>query len=178
MADDRARWRKLAVSKALLAGLVFAAPASAEAAAGERILVFGFELVDTSGEEAGQDHGPRLRSASELLVSRMREAGLDVSGPLDPRPDGTFIRSCNGCEAAIASEAGADIAATGTVRKVSTLILSITIALRDAATGDAVSWTADIRGDNERSWLRGVDWLADHRVLPHFAEAAGGDPGP
>lgn len=177
MLDDRAGWRGpaasiAALSRVLLASLVLALPARAEAAAGERILVFGFELMDTSGEATKPDHGPWLRSASELLVSRMREAGLDVAGPVGPHAGSVPIRSCNGCEADIARQAGADIAATGTIHKVSTLILSITIALRDIGTGEAVSWTADIRGDNEQAWLRGVDWLAEHRALPHFDGSA------
>lgn len=160
----------------VVAFLAAAWPAAA-GAAGQHILVFGFDLADTSGETQKPYHGPWLEAASDLLAARLREAGFEVVGPVRPPSGGVPIRSCNGCEVGIAADAGADIAATGTVHKVSSLILSVTIVLRDVATGETSGWTADIRGDNERSWLRGVDWLAEHRVLPHLGRPdAGPDP--
>ena len=159
------RGRRLSIA-AMLAALIAATPA----AGGGRILVFGFEIADTSGEGARPGHDAWLEAASERFAARLREAGYEVPAPRMSPPGETPIRSCNGCEARIAASAGADLAATGTVHKVSTLVLSITISLRDVASGEAIGWAADIRGDNERSWLRGVDWLVEHRVLPYLEE--------
>jgi Protein of unknown function (DUF2380) len=177
----RAARRAAAVLAAFLVAAGPFRPEAARAAAAGHVLVFGFEMTDTSGEGAKPEHAAWLDAASELLAARLREAGIDVSGPREAPPGTLPIRSCNGCEIGIAAEAGAGIAATGAVHKVSSLILSITIALRDVETGRTARWAADIRGDSERAWLRGVDWLAEHRVLPQLlgpavGHGAGADP--
>ena len=72
----------------------------------------------------------------------------------------TFM-AANGCDATIARELGADQALTGLVQKVSNLILNINLYLRDSATGDLLNvMSADVRGNTDESWSRGVSWLA------------------
>jgi len=34
---------------------------------------------------------------------------------------------------------------------------------------EMVRGTADIRGDNDRAWLRGMEWLVQHRIVPKEA---------
>jgi hypothetical protein len=65
----------------------------------------------------------------------------------------------------VARERGADVAVFGTVNKISTLILSMEIKVLSVETGKEVTrGMADIRGDNDRAWLRGMQWLVQHRI--------------
>ena len=55
---------------------------------------------------------------------------------------------------------------TGTVHKVSNLILNINVTVRDAGSGQAVrAGSVDIRGNTDESWLRGVSYLVRNRLL-------------
>jgi len=65
-----------------------------------------------------------------------------------------------------ADRIGADLSVTGTVYKISNLILNMMIFVRDAKTGDNVAvMQAEMRGDTDDSWLRAVDWLVRNRLL-------------
>jgi hypothetical protein len=135
---------------------------------------FDFELYDTSleGEVRGEnpDERRRLLLISDLLRRLLRESGrfevLDLA-PVAARiaAAGQF-RGCNGCAVAIARDLGADLAVTGVVQKVSNLILNINIYLYDAESGRlAQAMSADIRGNTDESWSRGVSWLVRNRLL-------------
>jgi hypothetical protein len=76
------------------------------------------------------------------------------------------LRKCNGCEADLARQIGAEVAITGTVQNVSNLILNLNIYVRDAASGKlARAMSVDIRGNTDESWLRGVRWLVANRLF-------------
>jgi hypothetical protein len=58
------------------------------------------------------------------------------------------------------------MAAWGTVQKVSNLILNINVYIRDAETAKLTfSRSVDIRGNNDVSWQRGLDYLLRHYLL-------------
>jgi hypothetical protein len=58
------------------------------------------------------------------------------------------------------------IAITGTVSKVSNLILGFTIHVRDDSTGRLTRvLQAGFRGNTDESWLRGIRWLVANRLL-------------
>ncbi len=76
------------------------------------------------------------------------------------------LYKCNGCEADLAKTAGAELAMTATVQKVSNLILNLNIYLREAGTGKLVrAMSVDIRGNTDETWLRGIRWLVKNRLL-------------
>jgi hypothetical protein len=138
-----------------------------------KVAVFEFELIDTSleGEKRGADpaEAARLRKASDALREGLAASGQYAVVPTVPAAkqiaEAGHIRTCNGCEVRIARELGADLAVTGNVQKVSTLILSINVVVKDAATGALVQdVTADIRGNTDESWLHGVRWLIRNRL--------------
>lgn len=152
----------------LAALLVIPIPALAEPPA--RLLLFDVELLDSSGEGEHPDHAARLRRVTDLLREKLESSGrysvlparqFAVADALPPS-----IAACNGCELDLGRRAGATVVAAGVIRKVSSLILSVDITLRNVEDGSVVArGVADIRGDNERSWQRGVDWLLRHRIL-------------
>jgi hypothetical protein len=139
--------------------------ASTAALAGQKAAIFPFELIDVSlqGEYVGaqSDEAKRLLLATEELRSlAARDAGyevVDLSGlKAEIDKTGPFHR-CEGCEAGIARQAGAEVAMTGTVRKISNLVLVIHIYVRDVASGVVNKvHRVELRGNTDETWLRGV----------------------
>lgn len=157
--------------RAFLAALALLAPTAVSAA--PKTAIFAFELIDLSLE--GELGGVRADEAQRLaLVSReLRElagAGgyemVDLSGLAADTEKARPLHKCNGCAVDIARRAGAEIVITGTVSKVSNLILGFTIEVRDVASGRLTRVAqAGIRGNTDESWLRGLRWLAANRLF-------------
>src|SRR5712675_319404 len=108
------------------------------AAAKQRVAFFDFELIDTSLE--GSTSGPRADEAARLkkLGQRLREAlaqsgKFDVVdiGPVASAANASNLQACGGCDATLAKKVGADLSITGTVQKVSNLILNMNLYVRD-----------------------------------------------
>ena len=148
--------------------------AASGAVAEPRVAVFDFELIDTSldGEMKGTSAEEKARLAKlapmlrEKLAASNRYIVVDAT-PVLQRAQAQNLQACGGCDATLAQEAGADIAVTGTVQKVSNLILNLNIYLRDAKDDRLLqAMSADIRGNTDESWSRGLDWLIRNRLLP------------
>jgi hypothetical protein len=142
-------------------------------AAQTRVAVFEFELIDTSLE--GAMNGPRAdeQRRLSLLADELRKQ-LAASGryvPVDLSPvaaeaRASNLQACGGCDAGMARRAGAELAVTGTVQKISNLILNMNIYVRDASDGHLVTrMSADFRGNTDESWSRALDWLVRNRML-------------
>jgi hypothetical protein len=151
--------------------IVLLIPAMPAYAAATRAAVFEFELQDTSGEQNTPSHAERIRTTTEALRRKLAETGkyeiVDLSADSERIGKLGFQRSCVTCFVDIARERGAEVAVFGTVNKISTLILSMEIKVLSVETGkEIVRGVADIRGDNDRAWLRGMEWLVQHRIVP------------
>ncbi len=129
--------------------------------------------MDTSGGDPraapDAEHVARLAEVSERLRTRLAESGrfsiIDIA-PVDKEAHGSNLQSCGGCDVTLAARLGAELAITGSVHKVSNLILNMIIFVRDTKTGNAVAVAqADMRGDTDESWLRTVNWLVRNRLL-------------
>ena len=166
-------WRLfvLALLSALLAGSVAVTAEHRPVS----LAVFDFELFDVNPEGDAGGVKPaerkRLRLISDLLRRQLESSGSFVL--VDTGPEAANIKAaghlygCNGCEAGIARSLGADFAITGTVKKVSNLILIINLYVRDAATGNMIrAFSVDVRGNNDKSWSRGVSYIVRNKLLP------------
>jgi hypothetical protein len=147
--------------------------------AATRAAVFDIELQDTSGESNTPAQAERIRATTEALRNELAETGkyetVDLSTERDRIAKLGYQRSCVTCFMDVARERGADVAVFGTVNKISTLILSMEIKVLSVETGkEVVRGVADIRGDNDRAWLRGMQWLVEHRIAP--PDTASGTP--
>ena len=70
------------------------------------------------------------------------------------------LQFCGNCADGFAQELGARYAFTGVVFKVSELVLSMNVVVRDAQTSKPVtSAVVDLRGNTDESWRRGIDYL-------------------
>jgi len=156
----------------VLIALLAMVPVAARAAPAQ-VAVFDFELVDTSlqGEVDGPraDEQGRLMRAGDQVRKALADSGrftvLDIA-PVNVAAHGSNLQACGGCEVALARRLGADLVITGTVQKVSNLILNINLYLRDVHSGQLVTaMSADMRGNTDESWTRAANYLLRNRLL-------------
>jgi hypothetical protein len=149
------------------------------ATAGDRIAVFDPELLDTSGEGRREDQQRRLAMIGNELRRALAESGryavVDIA-PLRARlAEGPALLGCGGCAADAARALDAELGLVTVVQKVSNLILSITFSVLEAAPSGVrrAVYSAEIRGNTDESWQRGLRWLLRNRLLAPPDGAAG-----
>lgn len=139
----------------------------------QSVAVFDFELIDTSLEGAIRgarlDEQERLARLSDQLRQLLRASGrfslVDIT-PIASEAQASNLQACGGCDIQLARRIGAELAITGTVQKVSNLILNMNIYVRDASRGATIAaMSADMRGNTDESWSRTLDWLVRNRLL-------------
>jgi hypothetical protein len=159
--------------KAAFLFLLLSCAAPVQAGALPRVAVFDFELIDTSLD--GSIYGTtdaekaRLQRLGEQLRKALADSGryevADIA-PVQESARGSNLQACGGCDADFAKKIGAGFAITGTVQKVSNLILNISLYVRDVASGDVIrTMSADMRGNTDESWSRALNWLVKNRLL-------------
>ena len=168
--------RALAVTLLLLSGAV------AQAAEPPKLAVFDFEMIDTSlqGEVYGKrsDEQERLKRTGDQLRRELGESGkfqiLDIA-PVNVAAHQNNLQACGGCDAKLARQLGVDLYITGTVQKVSNLILNVNVYLHDAETGRLITAaSADMRGNTDESWSRATHYLVKERLLaPNYGAPSG-----
>jgi len=156
--------------------LLVSAPVRAEP---PKLAVFDFELLDTSleGEMRGPqaDEHARLIRIGDQVRRQLAESGkfqlLDIS-PVKAAADVSNLQACGGCDVDYAKRIGADLVITGVMRKISTLILNLTIFVRDVHTGRLITaMNADFRGNTDESWARATSYLIRNRLLaPNYGK--------
>ena len=137
-----------------------------------RAAVFDFEWIDTSleGEMNGLRADSRRACASSACAFDARSP-IGVYEIVDIAPKAAEaharnLRACGGCDADFARELGPQLSITGTVQKVSNLILNVNIYARDAASGRLVAAaSADMRGNTDESWFRTLDFIVKNQIL-------------
>ena len=158
----------MAVVALMLAGW---APARADEV--PKLAIFDFEMIDTSlqGEVYGprSDEQDRLKHVGDQLRQQLGQSGkfqvLDIA-PINAAAHQNNLQACGGCDVKLAQELGADLEITGTVQKVSNVILNINIYLHDVHTGRMVTiMSADMRGNTDESWTRATSYLIRNRLL-------------
>ncbi|WHZ37998.1 DUF3280 domain-containing protein [Sagittula sp. MA-2] len=142
--------------------LTLAAPCAAD----EKIAFFGITLLDGSLQTATGGHEAeeaRIEALETLVADRFREEGYDLVdiAPVQEKLDRVANPAkCYGCDARMATELGADFALVGEVQKISNLILTMNLQLRDAESGETVKGrVVDIRGNTDESWTRGMRYI-------------------
>jgi len=148
-------------------------PASAEESR-VKLAVFGFELIDSSlqGELEGR-HVEDLRRLSMIeadLKRQLVDSGLYELVDAEPAKAAVeaagYLHGCNGCEAGIAEDLGADQALIGWVQKVSNLILNLNVGIREASSQKKIfAASVDIRGNTDESWRHGIRYLIKRKLF-------------
>lgn len=145
-----------------------------------KLAVFNFELIDTSlqGEMRGSSPQElqRLIKISDDLKADLatdKNYGVLDMAPVAAKAKIENLQACGGCEVSLAHEIGADIALTGTVQKVSELILNLNLYLHDVKTGKLMTeMSVDIRSNTDESWEHGLSFLVRNRLPAALAQAS------
>ncbi len=163
------------VRAAAAGALLLCGAAAAKAAEGKlKVAFFGFELINTSPEPVGEGERRRIALIGEVFAKMLTDSGRYEIAPLPEAlrrriAQSAEITGCNGCEIEWAREAGADIAAFGTVQKVSNLILNENIYMNRVDGGAPFfSGSVDIRGNTDEIMVA-RDEIFDWRVFPEAA---------
>ena len=138
-----------------------------------KIAVFDFELEDSTPSAALLSK-PTTGAAAMDKVSNAAREELARSGHFividasksDAKPVAQkALRDCDGCEAGIAQQLGAQQSLIGVVSKVTQTDYYVVIRIRDARTGKILDQQeANFAGD-EQGWATGVRMLIRHQVL-------------
>jgi uncharacterized protein DUF2380 len=167
---DRAR---AFMSEDIRAVLAAAAASPVAAAAPIGIAVFDFELEDTSAAASASGvaaaDAAHLAEATGGVRELLAQSGrYHLIGVGSANADATrhALRDCNGCDAGIARELGADQSLVGVVRRVSRTEYTIGFQLRDARSGVVVArGDSGLRMGADYSWARGAVRLVRDRLL-------------
>jgi hypothetical protein len=145
-------------------------PAGAVDGEPSTLAVLPFEILDTSGEVGSPDrHDAMLASLTRMVGERIEAAHLYkvvpqaiVAKAVAAANPGTYLRDCNGCELDIGRSAGANEVLIGWIYKVSSLILTLHIEIKDVASGQTTyARVFDFRGDNEKAWQRAAQYMVN-----------------
>jgi hypothetical protein len=147
--------------------------ADAEKPSPVKIAVFDFELEDVSpasslvGKTTGNPAvmGIVSSEARRVLAQSGRYSLIDVS-KVDAKPaTEKSLRNCDGCEADIALQLGAEQSLIGVVKRVTQTDYYVLIQIRDARTGKILNeQEANFAGADD-GWASGVRMLIKHQVL-------------
>lgn len=140
------------------------------AAAVERVAFFGVHLINASMEPVSEAEEARRQAMEARIRAALTDSGryefVDIAPVAGQANLFENLAQCNGCDARMAEELGADLALSAEIQKTSNLILHITIYLREAGSGALVGGgSADIRGNNDQSWERGTNYVLRNRIL-------------
>lgn len=143
--------------------LAMARPLAAE----EQVAFFGIVMLDSSLQtmtlgEAPED-AARLEMITEMVRDHFTNAGLVLMDlePVKEELDRVVNPAkCYGCDTRMGTKLGADFVLVGEVQKVSNLILTMNLQMRDATSGELVKGrVVDIRGNTDDSWRRGMRYI-------------------
>ena len=132
-----------------------------------QVAFLGITFLDTSTEGAyfgtRDDQTARIDLLEQAARDRFVAEGFDLvdTAPVAETLDATVNPAdCYGCELRMAQELGADYVLVGEVQKVSNLILSMNLVMRDVQSGDMLrGQSVDIRSNTDESWLRGLRYI-------------------
>jgi hypothetical protein len=137
------------------------------------IVVFAFELDDATPASSllhqttsGADALRKATDAARRALSRSGRYRVIVpnTAPLTP-PQPARLQDCNGCEAPLALQLGAQLSMIGVVHRATQTDYYVEIAIRDAHTGALVDEQSANFAGGEEGWASGVRMLLDHQVL-------------
>ncbi len=151
-------------------------PAGANAA--QKAAIFPFE-IDYQPSEDDFTIGEQKASAAEearlkmvhaefqkLLTSDGRYEAVDLSGMNSEIQAAQPLYNCIECDVDLAKKAGAEIAITVILDKISETHLNMIVTIRDVTTGGLLrNAQALVQGNTDETWLHGARWLLKNRLL-------------
>ncbi|WP_108260990.1 DUF3280 domain-containing protein [Mangrovicoccus ximenensis] len=148
------------------AGAALAGPAPEK---GATVAFLGIHLINTSPLPLRPEETARKAMLEEQVRARFAEEGLELVdlAPVAEELDRVANpANCYGCDVRMARKLGADYVAVGEVQKVSELILSMNLVLRETGEGRMVRGrSVDIRSNTDNSWSRGIRYILNTEIF-------------
>jgi hypothetical protein len=144
------------------------------AAAPIKIGIFAFELEDYSAGASSNGQIPadtiHLENVTDEVRKLVAQSGrydvIDVGRADADAVKSHTLRECDGCDAAIALELGAQQSFVGVVKRISRTEYTVKYRIRDAHTGIIVAdEESELRMGADYSWSRGATRLVKDRLL-------------
>jgi hypothetical protein len=137
------------------------------------IAVFDFELDDLTPASTYLNQATSstasLEKATESARRELARSGryrvITAANAPSTSTQPIRLRDCDGCEAAMALQLGAQQSLIGVVRRATQTDYYIAIEIRDARTGKLVDQQSANFAGSEEGWASGVRMLLDHQVL-------------
>jgi hypothetical protein len=143
-------------------------PVYADARQIDKIAVLPFEIVDNTPVPGGEARNDKmLEKLTRYITDAIEKEGIfqvvphaSVEEVVEDAQLGTYIRNCNRCEFDLAREMKSDKVMTGWIYKMSILVLTMHIEIKDVGSEKTLIKKAyDFRGDNEKAWLRAAKYM-------------------
>jgi len=139
-----------------------------------KLAIFDFEFEDMSAAASAGGIAPAdsqhladvTSSVRDLFEQSGRYSLVDVGSADAAEVKARSLRTCDGCDAAIAQQLGAEQSFVGVVKRITRTEYTVRYQIRDASTG-AVLFSADsgLRMGADYSWSRGAVRLIKDRLL-------------
>jgi Protein of unknown function (DUF2380) len=152
----------------------------------EKAVIFPFALIDQQQQfELGlmpkgidPEEKRRLEIITAELTKLIKESGryeVVDSAPIAAEiEEKSPMHKCNGCEDDLAKKVGADVAFIGTVRKVSDVLFTVSVFVRDVGKEQVVKrGSSEIYGNTDAMWLRALHYVVDRRLFKENAAQKG-----
>jgi len=157
-----------------LAAAALACPAQGAAPTPAKIAVFEFELEDVSAAGASSkvesaDDVTRMKAVTDearrVLTASGKYTLVDTVGvSAQAAKDGT-LRNCNGCDAGIALQLGAERSLIGVVTRVAQTEYYVSLRMTDSRTGKVIDQQTAFFTGADDAWASGVRLLIKHGIL-------------
>jgi hypothetical protein len=139
-----------------------------------KIAVFEFELEDVSaagsatpGDTASK--ATRMQAVTDEARRVLAQSGryrlVDIGGADVQAMKDKSLRNCDGCEARIALQLGAERSLIGVVTRVAQTEYYVSLRITDTATGKVVNQESAFFTGADDAWASGVGMLIKHQVL-------------
>jgi Protein of unknown function (DUF2380) len=146
-----------------------------------KLAVFDFELEDATPAAALLGQGTSNEAAMNKVTGEARrmlaQSGryilIDVSDVDAVAVKEKSLRNCEGCEAGIAREAGAEQALVGIVRRITQTDYYVVVQISDAGSGKVLNQQSANFAGGPDGWASGVRMLLKHQVLVFGDEQTG-----
>lgn len=137
------------------------------------VAFLGITYLDTSQE--GETYGSkpeelqRIDLLEKTVAERFDDEGLvlmNLSAISEELDRTVNPAKCYGCDLRMGEKLGADYVLVGEVQKVSNLILSMNLVLKDVGSGFMVrGQSVEIRSNSDESWLRGMRYILKNNIF-------------
>jgi hypothetical protein len=144
-----------------------------------KLAIFDFEFEDMSAAASAGGIAPSdsqhladvTSSVRDLFEQSGRYSLVDVASADAAEVKAHSLRTCDGCDAAIAQQLGAEQSFVGVVKRITRTEYTVRYQIRDASTGAVLS-SADsgLRMGADYSWSRGAVRLIKDRLLEKKAQ--------